>query len=76
MDEPDFRAGRLDIRYLDRHEAELLGPEPDEERLRIAALAAALLEEERRTLRSVARQQPGAAAGGASAWRQRGWRGR
>ena len=25
MREPDFRAGRLDIRYLDEHEAELLG---------------------------------------------------
>jgi acetyl-CoA carboxylase, biotin carboxylase subunit len=26
MDEPDFRAGRLDIRYLENHEAELLDP--------------------------------------------------
>ncbi|HEX2205559.1 MAG TPA: acetyl-CoA carboxylase biotin carboxylase subunit, partial [Longimicrobium sp.] len=47
MDEPDFRAGRLDIRYLETHEAEVLGAAPSDEAVRIAALAAALLEEER-----------------------------
>jgi acetyl-CoA carboxylase, biotin carboxylase subunit len=76
MDEPDFRAGRLDIRYLDKHE-EVMSPRPDEELLRAAALAAALLEEERRNQRAVPRVQASASAGG-SAWRGRagGWRGR
>jgi acetyl-CoA carboxylase biotin carboxylase subunit len=78
MDEPDFRAGRLDIRYLDKHE-ELLSAQPDEAVLRAAALAAALLEEGRRNQRSVPRVQAAgsAAAAGGSAWRGRGgWRGR
>ncbi|MBA2670843.1 MAG: acetyl-CoA carboxylase biotin carboxylase subunit, partial [Gemmatimonadetes bacterium] len=44
MDEPDFRAGRLDIRYLENHEAELLDIPLDDETLHLAALAAALLE--------------------------------
>jgi acetyl-CoA carboxylase, biotin carboxylase subunit len=76
MDEPDFRAGRLDIRYLDTHEG-LLAAEPDDGAVRVAALAAALLEEERRNQRAVPRVAAGAAAPG-SAWRGRtgGWRGR
>jgi acetyl-CoA carboxylase, biotin carboxylase subunit len=76
MDEADFRAGKLDIRYLETHEAALLDPAPDEAALRIAALAAALLEEERRTTRTTVRPQA-ATPGGGSAWRGRtGWRGR
>src|SRR5215213_2811101 len=51
MDEPDFRAGRLDIKYLEKHE-QLLAAPPEEDALRMAALAAALLEEERREKRS------------------------
>ena len=77
MDEPDFRAGRLTIRYLDEHE-DLLGQAADDETIRVAALAAALLEEERRQMRTVARPSAGAAAGGdgGSAWRRMGWRAR
>ncbi len=76
MDEPDFRAGRLDIRYLDTHEAALLDGAQDEERVRVAALAAALLEEESRSRRTAQRAQPGAAAAtGGSRWRgSMGWR--
>ena len=74
MDEPDFRAGDLDIRYLEKHEAALQDPPADEDTLRAVALAAALLEEERRNQRAVPRVQPGTAGGG-SAWRGRGaWR--
>jgi acetyl-CoA carboxylase biotin carboxylase subunit len=73
MDEPDFRAGRLDIKYLEKHEAQLLAPAHDEETIRAAALAAALLEEERRHSKSVTRVQAGTSAGG-SRWRGRaGW---
>jgi len=78
MDEPDFRAGRFDIRYLDTHAAVVDGAGTDESTLRAAALAGALLEEEARTRRAVARAQPGEGpARAASGWRQRGgWQGR
>jgi acetyl-CoA carboxylase biotin carboxylase subunit len=76
MDEPDFRAGRLDIRYLEEHEAGLLAAESDEETLRAAALAAALLEDERRSRRVISRT-PGTGEGAHSAWTRRGsWTGR
>jgi len=45
MEEPDFRAGRLSIRYVEEH-PELAEALPDEALLRAAAVAAALLEEE------------------------------
>jgi acetyl-CoA carboxylase, biotin carboxylase subunit len=78
MDEPDFRAGRLDIKYLERHEDLLLAGTGDDELIRVAALAGALLEEESRTRRAMARMQPGGDADtGRSGWRLRGgWRGR
>ena len=72
MDEPDFRAGNLTIRYLDEHD--LLSVPADDEMVRVAALAAALLEEERREKRAVARPTAGASAGDGSAWRKMGWR--
>ena len=74
MDEPDFRAGRLDIRYLENHEAELLDRPLDEETLQLAALAAALLEEETRERRVASRMPAGAGRG--SGWTGRGaWKG-
>jgi acetyl-CoA carboxylase, biotin carboxylase subunit len=74
MKEPEFRAGRMDIQYLDRH-PELTRPDAPEEVLRTVALTAALLEEEERQRRGIQRLQP-AAGGGADggAWRGRGWR--
>ncbi len=75
MDEPDFRAGRLDIRYLENHEAELLNIPLDDETLHLAALAAALLEEETRD-RRVASRTPARSSRG-SGWTGRGsWTGR
>ena len=78
MDEPDFRAGNIDIKYLDTHD--LLADEPSDEAIRVAALAAALLEEERRNQRNVPRVQASTAAAraGGSAWKRAGlgWRGR
>jgi acetyl-CoA carboxylase biotin carboxylase subunit len=73
MDEPDFRAGRMDIHYLERHAA-LLDGEPPEETLRAAAVAAALLEEQERRRRTAPRIAPQCSPG-ASRWRSRGWRG-
>ena len=72
MDEPEFRAGATDIRYLERH-PELLTPDPDDDTLRAAALAAALLEDERRRKRAATRitRDAGAAR---SRWRDTGWR--
>ncbi len=46
MDEPDFRAGRLSIRYMEEHPDLLNAAEADA--LETAAIAAVLLEEERR----------------------------
>jgi acetyl-CoA carboxylase biotin carboxylase subunit len=75
MDEPDFRAGRLDIRYLEKHGEGLAGLHLEERELRVAALAAALLEEEARARRTVVRAGGSAASG--SAWTGRGsWSGR
>ncbi|MBI4544424.1 MAG: acetyl-CoA carboxylase biotin carboxylase subunit [Gemmatimonadetes bacterium] len=70
MEEPDFRAGNMDIRYLERHPGVLARP-TQEDVLRAGALAAALLEEqqrERRGLQRMAREGP------AGDWRERGWR--
>ena len=72
MDEPDFLAGDLDIRYIGRH-PQLLEPDADEETLRMVALAAALTEEEmraRRIVRRAGRPAPQASSG----WRSLGWR--
>lgn len=44
MREPDFRAGDLSIRYLDEH-PELLRPDTDEEKERVAAIVAVALAE-------------------------------
>ncbi|MDX1493459.1 MAG: acetyl-CoA carboxylase biotin carboxylase subunit [Longimicrobiales bacterium] len=51
MDEGDFQAGNLSIRYLDEH-PELLEDDEPEEELLAAALAAALLEDEHRRHRA------------------------
>jgi acetyl-CoA carboxylase, biotin carboxylase subunit len=69
--EEDFRAGRLDIRYIERH-PELLEREPSERTLRACAVAAALLAEEDRQRRAVRRSGPTGA--GPSRWRDTGWR--
>jgi acetyl-CoA carboxylase biotin carboxylase subunit len=74
MEEPDFRGGDFDIRYLEKHPELFEGPS-DEESLRMAALAAALLEEQERQRRSVRRIAAGGAAASAArgGWRERGW---
>ncbi|MFW6078636.1 MAG: acetyl-CoA carboxylase biotin carboxylase subunit, partial [Gemmatimonadota bacterium] len=72
MREPDFRAGEIDIKYLEKH-PELLTEGASEEELRTVALAAALLEHERRQKRAVRRIEP-TAANGRGGWRGRGWR--
>jgi acetyl-CoA carboxylase, biotin carboxylase subunit len=72
MNEPDFRAGDVTIRYLEEHAA-LVELELDEQTLRAAAAAAALLEHEARRRRGAQRITGGAAAN-ASRWRDTGWR--
>jgi len=73
MDEPDFRAGSLSIRYLEEHPA-LLQPVPDAGDLRAAAVVAAVLEEQDRG--RAAPRIGAAGANGLSAWRRstRPWR--
>ncbi len=75
MDEADFRAGRLNIRYLEHHEDALLNGQRDPELVRQVALAAAMMENDRRARRSTVRI--GGSQDGGSAWkRPAGWRGR
>lgn len=75
MEEPDFRAGRLSIRYLETHEAQLLSEGIDEEALRRVALLVALLEEESRGRAARQAATERASVGGPrSAWRWRSWR--
>ncbi|HUG39094.1 MAG TPA: acetyl-CoA carboxylase biotin carboxylase subunit [Longimicrobiales bacterium] len=69
--EEDFRAGRLDIRYLERHPDLATAPAPDGA-VRAAALAAAFLAEEDRARRSVRRVEGSAPP--RSRWRDAGWR--
>ena len=67
MDEEEFKAGDLSIRYLDEH-PELLEPDDAEDELIAATVAAALLEDEYRT-----RRAPRIEGGGGvplSAWRR------
>ena len=71
LNEPDFRAGNIDIRYLEEHPA-LLNAEPDEETARTAAVVAALLEEEDRQRRAV-RRIGETEATTTKSWRTRGW---
>jgi acetyl-CoA carboxylase biotin carboxylase subunit len=71
MMEPDFRAGTIDIRYLERH-PDILAANGDGDADAVAALAAALLEEERRGLRAPARVT--ARQSGRGGWRDSGWR--
>ncbi len=68
MDEADFGAGRLSIRYVEEH-PDLLAGEGSEELLRAAALAAALLEEEERGRLRIPPPAGGGMAG-FSAWRR------
>ena len=70
MDEPDFRAGDISIRYVEEH-PELTSAAEGEEDVMAAAITVALLEEDSRE-----RHAPRIEAGGAremSPWRRSGW---
>jgi acetyl-CoA carboxylase biotin carboxylase subunit len=75
--EPDFRAGRLSIRYIEEH-PDLVSPQRSRAELRLAAIAAALLEEEKASRKSVPRISRSQQT---SSWRDHpgersnGWRG-
>jgi hypothetical protein len=43
MDDAEFRAGKIEIQWLERQLASILEKQPDEENLRAAAIVAALL---------------------------------
>jgi len=67
MEDDDFRAGRIDIQWLERRLPEILGRKPGNESVRVAAIAAALLAERDRSARSlsVASNAPDTALRGA-----------
>ena len=69
--EPDFRAGNINIKYLENH-PEVLNAQPSKEIARIAAVAAALLEEEDRQRRAVRRIGETETTASKS-WRSRDW---
>jgi acetyl-CoA carboxylase biotin carboxylase subunit len=71
MEEPDFRAGKLSIRYVEEHPG-LVNGEQDEDVLRAAAVAAALLEEDDRRRQHIPRVGADG-RGGMSSWRRTGW---
>ncbi|MFQ5888901.1 MAG: acetyl-CoA carboxylase biotin carboxylase subunit [Gemmatimonadota bacterium] len=58
MEEEDFRAGRLSVRYVEEH-PELVRPDPADRRARAAAAAAVLLEEELRATPHPRPAEPG-----------------
>jgi acetyl-CoA carboxylase biotin carboxylase subunit len=72
MDEPDFRAGRVSVRYIESH-PELLGSGPTEWHERAAIVAATLLEHRTRGLGKIApvRSRAGGARSSRSEWRRR-----
>lgn len=72
MDDPDFQAGDLNIRFLEEHPDIMDGAEADEE-IRAAAVAAALLEEEDRRRHRTPRLGAGGDGSTMSAWRRSGW---
>jgi acetyl-CoA carboxylase biotin carboxylase subunit len=71
LDEPDFVAGAIDIRYVERHPELMLTPASDAVAV-TAAVAAALLEEEARSRPTIRRSAAASRTG--DAWRRRGWR--
>jgi acetyl-CoA carboxylase, biotin carboxylase subunit len=72
LEEPDFQAGRIDVKYLERH-PQLLEPAAAPEQGARAALAAALLEDHVRQRRAGGRIGQAASEGG-SRWRDMAWR--
>jgi acetyl-CoA carboxylase biotin carboxylase subunit len=53
MDDDEFRRGAIDIQWLERRLASIIGREPGAESVRVAAIAAALLAERDRATRAV-----------------------
>jgi len=76
LQEAEFRAGEIDIGYLDRHPELMAGTLSDSE-VRTAAVLAALLEERARAVRTVATASPGAPPAGSGAdftpWQRAAW---
>jgi pyruvate carboxylase len=70
LDEPDFIAAAIDIRYVEHHPELMMAP-PDDAAAVTVAVAAAMLEEEARSRPTIRRST--AAPTNASAWRRRDW---
>ena len=70
LDEPDFIAAAIDIRYVECHPELMMTPADDSAAV-TAAVAAAILEDEARSRPATRRS---AASTNTGAWRTRGWR--
>jgi acetyl-CoA carboxylase, biotin carboxylase subunit len=74
MDDADFQKGAIDIQWLERRLASILGRPASDETIRVAAIAGALLSErdrfERRTSHPDATPTSAATRSGADAWTQ------
>jgi acetyl-CoA carboxylase biotin carboxylase subunit len=75
MDDAEFRAGKIEIQWLERRLASILGRPPANESVRVAAIAASLLAERDREARSVPGASTGAPGSGrvdasADSWKQ------
>jgi acetyl-CoA carboxylase biotin carboxylase subunit len=66
--EPEFRAGRLDIEYLERHGMQLLQPAPDATELEWAATAVALAEYQARQVPAAGSAPPVPGRASGSQW--------
>ena len=72
MDDAEFQAGDIDIQWLERRLSEILQRAPGEEKVRVAAIAAALIAERERVSPALARanasQATNGTGGGDDAW--------
>ena len=73
MDDPDFQRGDIDIQWLERKLSEILNRGPGEEKIRVAAIAAALIADRDRiapTANRVGARSVNGTIAGDDAWRR------
>src|SRR5205085_11214926 len=74
MEDEEFRRGDISIQWLERKLPEIIGAPPDDDALRVAAIAAALVAERDRGTRRTASSNVPDRSSDADAWRRAAWR--